>query len=202
MTLASCESGAAQSGAKAASVGGSSMVGVFSRMMGLMGPENSIRSDGKDFTLDSLNAVKVESGAADAERLPVVGDRETLLKLLLDRGVFYDNAGWDYGYYTVDEAEINMYDRKEMAGGETGSMPAPSPSAAPPPAMDAEAPMAMPGGGDHSETNEQVEGVSEGDIVKTDGRYIYAMSPNGNILRLIKADGAKLEVVSTIWTDI
>ncbi len=34
------------------------------------------------------------------------------------------------------------------------------------------------GGGDYSSTNVQVAGVDEGDIVKTDGKYIYAVSGN------------------------
>lgn len=51
--------------------------------------------------------------------------------------------------------------------------------------VDAVAPTAMPlgivpstGGGsdDYSKTNVQVEGVDEGDIVKTDGKYIYSIS--------------------------
>lgn len=34
------------------------------------------------------------------------------------------------------------------------------------------------GGGDHSTTNKQVEGVDEADLVKTDGSYIYSISEN------------------------
>lgn len=39
---------------------------------------------------------------------------------------------------------------------------------------------------DFSETNTQVEGVAEADIVRTDGRYIYALS--GNTLRIVRAE--------------
>ncbi|MBE6727731.1 MAG: hypothetical protein E7562_03685 [Ruminococcaceae bacterium] len=49
---------------------------------------------------------------------------------------------------------------------------------------------------DFSETNIQVEGVEESDIVRTDGKYIYAMS-NGKI-GIISADKGNLETVSTI----
>jgi uncharacterized secreted protein with C-terminal beta-propeller domain len=41
------------------------------------------------------------------------------------------------------------------------------------------------GGGDYSTTNIQVAGVDEGDIVKTDGKYIYAIS--GNDIAIIEA---------------
>ncbi|MCL2150372.1 MAG: beta-propeller domain-containing protein [Dehalococcoidia bacterium] len=47
---------------------------------------------------------------------------------------------------------------------------------------------------DHSTTNVQVEGVDEGDIVKTDGTYIYSLQ-NGKLL-IFKADGAATHLVS------
>ena len=53
------------------------------------------------------------------------------------------------------------------------------------------------GGGDddYSGTNVQVEGVDEGDIVKTDGKYIYVL--NGEYqLTILRADGANTAVVS------
>lgn len=43
-------------------------------------------------------------------------------------------------------------------------------------------------GQDHSNTNVQVEGIDEGDLVKTDGEYIYAIS--GNSLLIFKAQDA------------
>jgi len=48
--------------------------------------------------------------------------------------------------------------------------------------------------GDHSGTNNQVAGVEEADIVKTDGRYVYAVL--GGELLVIDADPASLQVVS------
>ena len=205
MTLASCENENRHVQAQAAPGSGSSLVDVFSRMLRLPGPDNSIRSDGMDFSLDSIGSVRVATTLSEGERLPIVGDRDTLLKLLLDRGVFYDPDAMKTGNYADDMEEAFTDSRSVMAGAGEAEMPAPS--AAPAPSMDvaAEAPMAESGGmdaGGHSQTNEQVEGVSEGDIVKTDGRYIYAMSPYGNTLRIIKANGAKLEVVSTIQTDV
>jgi len=53
---------------------------------------------------------------------------------------------------------------------------------------------------DFSETNIQVEGVDEADIIKTDGDYIYTIS--SNILYIIKAyPGEDAEIVSTIKFD-
>jgi len=50
--------------------------------------------------------------------------------------------------------------------------------------------------GDYSRTNLQEAGVDEGDIVKTDGAYIYALS--GSRLCIVKADGGTLAKVSEI----
>ncbi|MCL1896079.1 MAG: beta-propeller domain-containing protein [Clostridiales bacterium] len=47
-----------------------------------------------------------------------------------------------------------------------------------------------------SDTNEQVAGVREADVLKTDGRYIYAI--NSKSLVIVKADNGKMELVSKI----
>ncbi len=100
-------------------------------------------------------------------------------------------------------------------------------------AMDSAVPAgAMPktggssGGGDYSQTNVQVEGVDEGDMVKTDGTYLYIAGPShGSKVFIVKAvpssamnrvatidlgndesmpqelyiDGNRLVVVSSTW---
>lgn len=50
---------------------------------------------------------------------------------------------------------------------------------------------------DHYENNDQVNGVVEGDIVRTDGKYIYSMNKSG-IINIVKADSGKMEKVSEI----
>jgi uncharacterized secreted protein with C-terminal beta-propeller domain len=53
---------------------------------------------------------------------------------------------------------------------------------------------------DHSTTNVQVEGVDEGDIVKTDGTYLYVV--NGSAVRIVKAvPGASMSLLSSITDD-
>ncbi len=52
----------------------------------------------------------------------------------------------------------------------------------------------------HSETNTQVDGVAEADIVKTDGRYIYSSSAAERKIRIIKA-GKEPKLVKTIEFD-
>lgn len=48
----------------------------------------------------------------------------------------------------------------------------------------------------HSDTNTQVEGIDEADIVKTDGKYIYYAGSNA--VRIIRADGSRLSEVYVI----
>ena len=49
-------------------------------------------------------------------------------------------------------------------------------------------------GTDHSETNVQVEGIDEADVVKTDGRYIYAISHKN--VYIYEAKDGKMTLVS------
>ena len=53
------------------------------------------------------------------------------------------------------------------------------------------------GNGDYSETNIQTKGIDEGDIVKTDGEYIYVTSGKKTVV-VLKADGGDTEKVSDI----
>lgn len=52
-------------------------------------------------------------------------------------------------------------------------------------------------GGGYSETNVQVDGVDEADIVKTDGAYIYILSNNSRIV-IVRADGGTMEQTAEI----
>ncbi|MCR5681302.1 MAG: beta-propeller domain-containing protein [Clostridiales bacterium] len=51
------------------------------------------------------------------------------------------------------------------------------------------------GSDDYSETNAQVQGIDEGDIVKTDGKYLYVLKNRTEIV-ILKAAGEATEVVS------
>ncbi len=54
---------------------------------------------------------------------------------------------------------------------------------------------------DYSGTNNQVSGVDEADIVKTDGKYIYRIiekNSNSNYLTIFKTSGEKTEKISSI----
>jgi len=57
-------------------------------------------------------------------------------------------------------------------------------------------PMKAETSSDYSKTNTQLEDVDEGDIVKTDGKYIYLIK-DGKYLNIISAAGEKSELLST-----
>jgi len=98
--------------------------------------------------------------------------------------------GW--GGIAVDMVERPMMAqdamKKEMAA-PSAAAPAPPSAAAPAPAPAAPAPESSASGaladGGFSTTNIQVEGVDEGDIIKTDGKYIYIIS--NNQLKIVNA---------------
>ena len=52
-------------------------------------------------------------------------------------------------------------------------------------------------GADFSQTNLRELGVDEGDIVKTDGKYIYIMKRNSSV-KIISANGEQMELIQTI----
>lgn len=103
--------------------------------------------------------------------LPVVGSVDNLKKLLQETG--------DYGWYSPlrSSKEILMADEalenKVKAVSESGNF---------------------------SDTNTQVQGVDEADIIKTDGKYIYQVTRQE--VRIIKANPAtEMQVISHIQFD-
>ena len=82
------------------------------------------------------------------------------------------------GIFTLDNARVQSFGAEDALAAPAAPEPAPT------------AIEESPGDGgtsdhDYSETNIQVEGVDEADIVKTDGEYIYIVS--GNNLTIVKA---------------
>ena len=51
---------------------------------------------------------------------------------------------------------------------------------------------------EHSDTNNQVSGVQEGDVIKNDGRYIYHLSKDKHMVYIISATDGKTDIVSEI----
>lgn len=117
-------------------------------------------------------------GEYDPEALPVVGTLSNLEALLSGSGGFYPGLIRD-GAVAMPEAP-----------------PAPAPSAPQESTGDNSAK-----GDSYSQTNTQVAGVDESDIVKTDGKYIYQV--RGNVVTIFEAYPAdQLKVVTSLtFTD-
>lgn len=56
-------------------------------------------------------------------------------------------------------------------------------------------------GADYSGTNIQTQGVDEGDIVKTDGKYLYVLDTNYNTVSIVQAEQENLQKKSVIELD-
>jgi len=219
-SLSACEYANALPG----DIGGASNTNLLSGLKEALGNTDKIKSDGRTFSVGAVKSVKLASEIPEGETLPVVGNMETLLKLLLDRGALYNDAAKSNGGFWHEAIAEEGSILRGIAGGGSTAVTSPGDSiqapSAPVSVPHSEIPLApdsiqapeipldtidMDSGnnaaGTHSETNEQVKGVSEGDIVKTDGKFIYAMSPHSNVLRIIRAEGARLEVVSSIPLD-
>lgn len=54
---------------------------------------------------------------------------------------------------------------------------------------------------DHSQTNLREAGVDEGDVVKTDGKYLYVLKSGGTI-KIVDIQAEKMELVSTIAPEV
>ena len=122
---------------------------------------------GAAFYTDSKKDIAL---AQTEKELPVVGSLENLRSLLAQYG---QNNDILYRGMAVDEsgAVNNMKS--------TASLPAADQAT------------------DYSATNVQVEGVDEGDQVKTDGQYIYQI--NNNLVQIIKAVPAdQMQLINTI----
>lgn len=139
-----------------------------------------VQWDGKTRSVYVTRTSADASGDPDeASELPTVGDLESLYQLLKYNGYMADYLGF---YNTSPGA---------WTGSKTPDIAAPEASVdyaadAPRPSKDQ----------DHSGTNVQVEGVDEGDIIKTDGKYIYFAGDRK--LTIIDADPQDLRIVSEI----
>lgn len=123
---------------------------------------------------------KTDAAADGAGVIPHVSSEEELYLALADMNQAM-SRDMGYGALTGDMMK------------EEGAVPMDSA-----PAEDAESSMesTAANNGDYSQTNLQEVGVDEGDIVKTDGNYIYTLY--GSTVRIVKADGENLEKISEI----
>ena len=137
---------------------------------------------------DEPNAAKFAELRGKLGTLPVVGTQENLKRLLEESG-FSRNIGFGGG------GGLWLDDMATTAGSaDLAAAPTPAPA---PKSANSEGAMndkVETESADYSQTNVQVEGVDEADVIKTDGNYIYKIGSNGIVI--LSAD--PLSIVSTI----
>ena len=97
--------------------------------------------------------------------------------------------GLDYGGDILEDADVASEDSAPLA---TGDMSAENSMT-----VRSEAKSSSAGSDSHSETYLQVEDVDEADIVKTDGKYIYYVNNDREVI-ILSADKGKTKVISRI----
>jgi len=165
------------------------------RLIGISDKENI-------FSADANSLLGFSEQNSDVGDLKLIGTQENLDKILAE---YKENSTYYYGALEATandmvtaEAELK---REDIAFGRTQNEPAytPEPAEAPAPTMKEES-MADSGtgnsaGASHSETNTQVKGVDEADIIKTDGKNIYYIA--NNELYIIDAENPSQLYVKT-----
>jgi uncharacterized secreted protein with C-terminal beta-propeller domain len=129
-----------------------------------------------DAVTNSVYITKNASAAENKNTLMTVGSKENLIALLEYNSKLYNYLWTDIAVPAEDSS--NVIDKEEAVQ---------------------EAPQAPQGTGaspDYSDTNDQVEGVQEGDIIKNDGKYIYIKT--GEKLKIIDSDPLNPKIVSTV----
>lgn len=119
-------------------------------------------------------------------KINLSSDKPQLAGSCADLKAFTENAQMGYGGGVMYYGKDMMEDRAVAA----------------PMANGAKAETSQTSGLDYSKTNVQVEGVDEGDRVKTDGNFLYVVSRRDSKVRIIDVrDPKNMKVVSTISFD-
>lgn len=141
---------------------------------------NSLKNVFTDFEYDKskdLLVFKSVEKFRNIENLPVVENKAKLEKLLAFQDQLYKDVV-TYGRSSVDFIEATEDTAFESTSKSKANYAAESDESS------------------HSETNVQVHGVDEGDIVKTDGSYIYTLS--NNRIYIVNSNEEDFRVVNTL----
>ncbi|WP_019227322.1 beta-propeller domain-containing protein [Sedimentibacter sp. B4] len=130
---------------------------------------HDVRWDG---STNSVYITKNTSVPENKNILKTVGSKENLIALLEYNSKLYSYLWTDRFVAAEDSNAIDKEESVQQAPQEAGSSQ------------------------DHSDTNVQVEGVQEGDIIKNDGKYIYIKT--GEKLKIIDSNPLNPKVLSTV----
>jgi uncharacterized secreted protein with C-terminal beta-propeller domain len=178
-----------------------------------------VNGDGLITIDDALAILRMLAG------MESLGDYLTLFRMISELHSSNEwrdiNNGWGMNNW-VDEGDRRPWaDSDDAAMGAPTTAPAaaattalnstgapsttPSTTAAGAPAPDSpEPPKGGDSGKDFSDTNNQVEGVQESDIVKTDGKLIFVAArghSRANQVSVVQADNGKMNLIATITGD-
>jgi len=132
---------------------------------------HDVRWDG---STNSVYITKKDSVPQEKNMISTVGSKENLIALLEYNSKLYNYIWMERGITTVNDA---------VSEGKGAEAPA-------------EAPQAESSQEDSSDTNNQVEGVQEGDIIKNDGKHIFINSESG--LKIIDSNPADPKIIATV----
>ena len=137
--------------------------------------------DTKDTSGSSVN---LNASSSDASSLKPADSYETIYQTLFDAfgGNTYDVTA-DTG---ARNGEIALYSIAESAAGDQAAAVNYAGDSSP----------------DYSETNIQEQGVDEGDLVKTDGRYIYVLKRSGTLVIVDTKDKSSSSMTIASITDL
>lgn len=130
---------------------------------------HDVRWDG---STNSVYITKNTSVPENKNILKTVGSKENLIALLEYNSKLYGYL-WTDRFVAAEDS--NVTDKEEAAQ---------------------QVPQEAGASQDHSDTNVQVEGVQEGDIIKNDGKYIYIKT--GEKLKIIDSNPLNPKIVSTV----
>ncbi len=130
---------------------------------------HDVRWDG---STNSVYITKNTSVPENKNILKTVGSKENLIALLEYNSKLYGYL-WTDRFVAAEDS--NVTDKEEAVQ---------------------QAPQEAGASQDHSDTNVQVEGVQEGDIIKNDGKYIYIKT--GEKLKIIDSNPLNPKIVSTV----
>lgn len=130
---------------------------------------HDVRWDG---STNSVYITKNTSVPENKNILKTVGSKENLIALLEYNSKLYGYL-WTDRFVAAEDS--NVTDKEESVQ---------------------EAPQEAGASQDHSDTNVQVEGVQEGDIIKNDGKYIYIKT--GEKLKIIDSNPLNPKILSTV----
>lgn len=130
------------------------------------------KKDSGEYTETAVEYGKLEHGMVQAESREEI--YEKIQKNRSEYEIFYDTLDESEG--TANEIMNSGQELKEETNPQTSGEQ----------------------GNYYKDTNEQVEGVSEGDTIKTDGKYIYIAKSDNSIIKIVEADNGKVTDVSDI----